>query len=71
MVEEVAAIGVTDVAFELFEGTHAAIEYRYPVSLAYLARRLYWPAASRRGDEAKADGHATEVEQLDGIVARR
>ena len=39
-VAELAAIGVTDVAFELFEGTHAAIEYRYPLSLAYLAERL-------------------------------
>jgi len=34
------AIGVTDVAFELFDGTHMAIEYRYPLSLAYLAERL-------------------------------
>jgi Putative esterase len=28
------------VHFELFEGTHAAIDYRYPLSLAYLATRL-------------------------------
>jgi S-formylglutathione hydrolase FrmB len=33
-------IGVTDVHFELFEGTHARIEYRYPLSLSYLAHRL-------------------------------
>jgi hypothetical protein len=39
-VAELAAIGVSDVAFELFDGTHAAIEYRYPLSLAYLAERL-------------------------------
>ncbi len=39
-VAELASIGVTDVAFELFEGTHASIEYRYPLSLAYLAERL-------------------------------
>ena len=37
---ELAAVGVSDVAFELFEGTHAAIEYRYPLALAYLAERL-------------------------------
>jgi hypothetical protein len=39
---ELAAIGVDDakVHFELFEGTHAAIDYRYPLSLAYLATRL-------------------------------
>jgi len=33
-------IGVTDVAFELFDGTHMGIEYRYPLSLKYLAERL-------------------------------
>jgi hypothetical protein len=35
-----ANIGVTDVFFELFDGTHSAIEYRYPLSLKYLAERL-------------------------------
>jgi hypothetical protein len=34
------AVGVTDVFFELFEGTHMSIEYRYPLSLKYLAERL-------------------------------
>jgi S-formylglutathione hydrolase FrmB len=33
-------IGVTDVSFELFDGTHMSIEYRYPISLKYLAERL-------------------------------
>jgi hypothetical protein len=33
-------IGVTDVFFELFDATHSAIEYRYPLSLKYLAERL-------------------------------
>ena len=33
-------IGVTDVSFELFDGTHMSIEYRYPLSLKYLAERL-------------------------------
>jgi S-formylglutathione hydrolase FrmB len=33
-------IGVTDVSFELFDATHMAIEYRYPLSLRYLAERL-------------------------------
>ncbi len=37
---ELEAIGVTDVFFELFDGTHMAIEYRYPLSLKYLAERL-------------------------------
>jgi dienelactone hydrolase len=32
--------GVTDVFFELFDGTHMAIEYRYPIALKYLAERL-------------------------------
>jgi S-formylglutathione hydrolase FrmB len=35
-----ADIGVTDIFFELFDGTHTAIEYRYPLSLKYLAERL-------------------------------
>jgi hypothetical protein len=40
MVAELAKIGVTDVRFELFEGKHGAIEYRYPLALAYLAKKL-------------------------------
>ncbi len=39
-VDELAKLGIDDFHFELFEGTHAAIEYRYPLSLAYLAERL-------------------------------
>ena len=35
-----AEIGVTDVAFELFDAGHGAIEYRYPLALRYLAERL-------------------------------
>jgi S-formylglutathione hydrolase FrmB len=35
-----AQIGVTDVFFELFDGTHSSIEYRYPIALRYLAERL-------------------------------
>jgi hypothetical protein len=37
---ELARIGIDDVHFELFDGTHRTIEYRYPLSLAYLAERL-------------------------------
>jgi hypothetical protein len=33
-------IGVEDVHFELFDATHMAIEYRYPLGLRYLAERL-------------------------------
>jgi hypothetical protein len=33
-------VGVTDVFFELFDATHMAIEYRYPLGLKYLAERL-------------------------------
>jgi S-formylglutathione hydrolase FrmB len=36
-------IGVTDVFFELFDGTHSAIEYRYPIALRYLSERLTSP----------------------------
>src|SRR4051812_31029246 len=38
--EALASIGVTDVFFELFDGTHSSIEYRYPLALRYLAERL-------------------------------
>jgi hypothetical protein len=31
---------VTDVFFELFDATHAGIEYRYPLGIKYLAERL-------------------------------
>jgi hypothetical protein len=34
------SIGVTDIFFELFDATHSSIEYRYPLSLKYLAERL-------------------------------
>jgi hypothetical protein len=33
-------IQVTNVFFELFDATHMGIEYRYPLSLKYLAERL-------------------------------
>jgi hypothetical protein len=33
-------IGVTDLYYELFEGTHMGIEYRYPLGVKYLAERL-------------------------------
>jgi putative esterase len=33
-------IGVTDVRFELFDGSHSSIEYRYPIALRYLSERL-------------------------------
>jgi S-formylglutathione hydrolase FrmB len=33
-------IGITGVFFELFDGTHSSIEYRYPVAIRYLAERL-------------------------------
>lgn len=33
-------IGVNDVFFELFDETHKAIEYRYPIAWKYLAERL-------------------------------
>jgi hypothetical protein len=39
-----AAIGVTDVSFELFDATHMNIGYRYPIALRYLAERLSPPA---------------------------
>jgi hypothetical protein len=37
---EAEQVGVTDVRLELFDATHQAIEYRYPIGLRYLAERL-------------------------------
>ncbi len=37
-------IGVPDLRFELFEGGHLRIEYRYPLAIRYLAERLAQPA---------------------------
>jgi S-formylglutathione hydrolase FrmB len=37
---ELERLGVTDVFFELFDGTHSSVEYRYPLALRYLAERL-------------------------------
>ena len=37
---ELERIGVTEIFFELFEGTHAGIDWRYPIALKYLAERL-------------------------------
>ena len=37
---ELEAIGVTDVFFEIFDAGHMGIEYRYPMSVRYLAERL-------------------------------
>jgi putative esterase len=41
---ELEEIGITDPFFEIFDGTHSATEYRYPLSLKYLAERLAPPA---------------------------
>jgi hypothetical protein len=38
--EALAAVGVTDVRFELFNATHMGIDYRYPLALRYLAEKL-------------------------------
>jgi S-formylglutathione hydrolase FrmB len=37
---ELEAAGITDVFFELFDGGHGGIDYRYPIALKYLAERL-------------------------------
>jgi S-formylglutathione hydrolase FrmB len=37
---ELERIGVTDIFFELFEGKHGDIVWRYPIALRYLAERL-------------------------------
>jgi S-formylglutathione hydrolase FrmB len=42
--DALAGIGVTDVHFELFDGTHMGLTWRYPMALAYLVERLSPPA---------------------------
>ena len=37
---ELERVGVTDVFFELFDGKHGGIVWRYPIALRYLAERL-------------------------------
>ncbi len=37
---ELEALGITDYFFELFDATHSAIDYRYPLGIKYLAERL-------------------------------
>ncbi|TML76167.1 MAG: enterochelin esterase [Actinobacteria bacterium] len=37
---ELEELGITDVFFELFDGKHGGIEYRYPLAIRYLAERL-------------------------------
>ena len=39
-VDALAEIGVTDVHHETYDAGHGAIDYRYPLSLAYLAEKL-------------------------------
>ena len=34
------AIGIDDYVFELFDGTHSGIEWRYPLAVRYLADKL-------------------------------
>jgi hypothetical protein len=43
---ELDRVGVREVYFELFEGGHASIEYRYPIAIRYLAERLSPPGTS-------------------------
>lgn len=43
--DALAEVGVTEqVRFELFDGTHSNIEWRYPLALAWLAEKLSPPA---------------------------
>jgi S-formylglutathione hydrolase FrmB len=37
---ELDELGIDDYFFELFDATHSAIEYRYPLAVKYLAERL-------------------------------
>jgi S-formylglutathione hydrolase FrmB len=41
--DALAAIGVSDVRFELFDAGHGGIEYRYPTAMRFLAERIAAP----------------------------
>jgi pimeloyl-ACP methyl ester carboxylesterase len=38
--QELTSLGITEVHFELFDAGHTQTDYRYPMSLSYLAERL-------------------------------
>jgi hypothetical protein len=40
MSRKLTALGVGDLHVDLFDATHASVEYRYPIGLRYLAERL-------------------------------
>jgi hypothetical protein len=44
--DELTGIGVGGIHFELYDSAHGGIDYRYPLSLAYLAQRLTPTASS-------------------------
>ncbi len=46
---ELRAIGVSEdvIRYELFEATHSGIDYRYPMSLAWLCQRMAAPSGGR------------------------
>jgi len=45
---QLRAIGVSEdvIRYELFDATHAGIDYRYPMSLAWLCQRMPRPEAA-------------------------
>ena len=57
---ELERIGVTDVFFELFDGKHGGIVWRYPMALRYLAERR------RRADARSRSARCAEKEALEG-----
>ena len=55
---ELGKIGIPDevVRFELFDATHAAIDYRYPMSLSWLCERM-----AAKSDRAGLDSNAAPI----------
>jgi S-formylglutathione hydrolase FrmB len=64
-VRALSAIGVTDVKYELFDATHKAIEYRYPLALRYLAARLAPPRAAAK-PARRVDSRSSRPRSSDG-----
>ena len=61
---ELTALGVRDLHVELFDATHLAIEYRYPIGLRYLAERLALDVEADVQDVAVLDDVGLPLEPL-------
>ena len=67
---ELTASRVADLHVELFDATHLAIEYRYPIGLRYLADRLTLDVEADVQDVAVLDLVGLPLEPLRAALRR-